>query len=322
MEPAETPQISILMATYEPRLDWLKEQLISLNSQNYPNLKLYIRDDSSRTTSLEAIRSLIKECITKIPFELKQNETNLGSNTTFEMLTREADGSYFAYCDQDDVWMPEKLSILKDELDRNKAKLVCSDMHVIDENGKLIADSISKVHRRIKLQSGEGLAERLLFHNFVAGCTILIRAEDAKAAVPFCPYYVHDQYLAIWCAEKGWITSLTRPLICYRIHSSNQTEQLSGVYDKKSYEEMRIRLPLQRLQWLNENMTMNRQLQITVKEGILWANARIQNWNRMGGRSTVWQFRKFSLIPSVFELVFNWLPEGIFKIFIAIGKRI
>ena len=37
----DRPQIAILMAVYEPRMDWLREQLESLEKQTYPNLKLY-----------------------------------------------------------------------------------------------------------------------------------------------------------------------------------------------------------------------------------------------------------------------------------------
>ena len=37
------PLISILMAVYEPRMDWLREQLESLEAQIYPNLRLYVR---------------------------------------------------------------------------------------------------------------------------------------------------------------------------------------------------------------------------------------------------------------------------------------
>ena len=59
---------------------------------------------------------------------------------------------------------------------------------------------------------------------------MLVRAEAAKAAVPFCPYLVHDQYLALWCAEKGRIESVARPLIRYRIHGGNQTSSMSVFY--------------------------------------------------------------------------------------------
>lgn len=319
---AEKPQISILMAVYEPRLDWLKEQLRSLNAQDYPNIKLYVRDDASKNVLLEAIQETIKEGITRFPFELTRNDVNLGSNATFERLTQDADGYYFAYCDQDDSWLPEKLSTLQEAMENSGAILACSDMYVIDENGKQLADSISKIRRRIQLQSGDDLASGLIFHNFVTGCTMMIRAQDAKAFTPFCPYYVHDQYLAIRCADKGAILSVRQPLIRYRIHGNNQTAALSGVHDKKSYEEKRIQTTWQRLTWLNENVPMSDALRETVKNGVVWVEARRKNWNHQGGRKVVWKYRNYSPIPSLFELTCNWLPEVLFEKFLNIGKKL
>ena len=57
------PRIAILMAVYEPRMDWLREQLLSLNAQTYPNLMLYIRDDCSPTVPFEEIQSCVQDCI-------------------------------------------------------------------------------------------------------------------------------------------------------------------------------------------------------------------------------------------------------------------
>ena len=102
--PTDKPQIAILMAVYEPRMDWLREQLLSLNAQTYPNLKLYVRDDCSPSVPYEEIQSCLQDCISAFPYTIQRNEKNLGSNGTFEQLTREAGGDYFAYCDQDDIW--------------------------------------------------------------------------------------------------------------------------------------------------------------------------------------------------------------------------
>ena len=89
------PQISVLMAVYEPRMDWLRAQLESLETQTYPNLKLYVRDDCSPTMAFEEIEGLVQECIRSFPYEVCRNEENLGSNETFELMTREAEGEYF-----------------------------------------------------------------------------------------------------------------------------------------------------------------------------------------------------------------------------------
>ena len=76
----DKPRIAILMAVYEPNLQWLKEQLLSLNEQTYPNLYLYIREDCSPTVSFAKIASLVEECITAFPYEIERNSKNLGSN--------------------------------------------------------------------------------------------------------------------------------------------------------------------------------------------------------------------------------------------------
>ena len=61
------PLIAILMAVYEPQMDWLREQLLSLEGQTYPNLRLYIRDDCSPTVPFEEIQGCVKECIQSFP---------------------------------------------------------------------------------------------------------------------------------------------------------------------------------------------------------------------------------------------------------------
>ena len=91
------PRIAILMAVYEPRMDWLREQLLSLNAQTYPNLMLYVRDDHSPTVPYEEVQSCVQDCISAFPYSIQRNEKNHGSNLTFERLTREAEGDLFAY---------------------------------------------------------------------------------------------------------------------------------------------------------------------------------------------------------------------------------
>ena len=291
----DKPLISILMAVYEPRMDWLREQLASLEAQVYPNLRLYVRDDCSPTVPFGKIEGLVRGSIRSFPWEIKRNEKNLGSSLTFEQLTREAEGDYFAYCDQDDIWLPEKLAVLQEEIEKSHALLVCSDMLIIDQGGRQIADSITKVRRRHRFQSGKGIAKELLISNFVTGCTMLVRRGAAQAAIPFCPYMVHDHYIALWCAEHGMIRSVGRPLIRYRIHSANQTNLMAGVYDKESYGSVRIRGMLNRLRWLETNFPCGEALSQELQNSLLWAQARETNWYRREGKATVWKYRRYKI---------------------------
>ncbi|MDN0033683.1 glycosyltransferase [Oscillibacter valericigenes] len=309
----QMPLITILMAVYEPRRDWLRVQLQSLNAQTYPRLRLYIRDDCSSKIPFADIEEIVGECITAFPYTIVQNEKNLGSNGTFELLTREAMGDLFAYCDQDDEWLPEKLVVLQREMSQSGALLVCSDMFVMDGDGKTVAGSITKVRRHHVFRSGEKLAPGLLFRNFVTGCTMLMDAKTAKAAVPFCPYYVHDHYLALWCAERGYIVSILQPLIRYRIHSENQTGLMVGVYNKKSYGTVRIDTSLKRLAWLQKNFPCAGETLRAIEDGLTWVEARKSSWLHQGGMETVWKYRFFNPWVSAAELCMKYVPEWLFQ---------
>jgi len=315
------PLISILMAVYEPRLDWLKEQLESLEQQSYPNLRLYVRDDASPTVPFDEIEKLVGDCIRSFPYEIGRNEKNLGSNLTFERLTREAAGEYFAYCDQDDIWLPEKLEILQEEIESSGALLACSDMYIIDGEGRQVADSITKVRRRHVFRNGEALTEDLLISNFVTGCTMLVRTEMAKQAIPFCPYMVHDHYIALYCSATGQILSVIRPLIRYRIHGDNQSDVMAGVRDKSSYGEIRIDALVKRFQWLEKYFPYRRNLEEDIKKRLEWLLARQSNWKERRERTTVWKYRRFSPLASVFELAAVYFPNRLFMFFVGLKKK-
>ena len=317
----DKPLISILMAVYEPRMDWLKEQLDSLNAQIYLNLRLYVCDDCSPTVPFEKIETMVRECITAFPYSIERNERNLGSNGTFELLTREAEGTYFAYCDQDDVWLPEKLAVLQETIEREQAELVCSDMYIIDGEGKRVADSITKVRKHHVFRSGEGLAPKLLISNYVTGCTMLIQAETAREAVPFCPGMVHDHYLALFTAREGRIVSLRERLVNYRIHSGNQTLMMAGVYDKESYFRVRIEALIRRLRWLDERF-QGEALQKEIDEALRWAEARERNFKgEKSAKAEVLSGRRFSPLTSLFEVVMAGAPDWFFMKFVELKRR-
>ena len=314
------PRIAILMAIYEPDMDWLAQQLDSLNAQTYPDLFLYVRDDCSPTVPHEQIAACVQTHITAFPFAISRSEKNLGSNGTFERLTAEAQGDCFAYCDQDDVWLPDKLTTLLADMEREGAQLVCSDMYVIDAQGNAVADSITQV-RHQTLRSGTGLAPELLMHNFVTGCTVLIRAETAKAALPFCPCMVHDQYLALHSAARGRIFSEPRPLVRYRLHGGNQTGAMAGVTDKASYGEMQIDLRLSRLEWLQAHLPCDAALTAQIERDLAWLRARQRYWREKRGALTLWRYRDCGKAATLFELFAAHMSERLFLFFIRLYRK-
>jgi glycosyltransferase involved in cell wall biosynthesis len=165
----DKPLVTIVMAVCNPRMDWFKEQLVSLNNQSYENLELLAIDDCSSEISFDEISETIKACITNIPYKLSRNSENLGSTKTFEKLTALAGGDYIAYCDQDDIWYSDKIETLLGCFINENVNLAFSDVQIIDESGIITADSITEFRTRHKLYEGRGLSGKLIIQNFVNG---------------------------------------------------------------------------------------------------------------------------------------------------------
>lgn len=294
----DKPLISILMAVYEPRMDWLRQQLVSLNEQTYPNLRLYIRDDCSPTVPYEQIQSCVRDCITRFPYVITRNERNLDSNATFELLTKEAEGDLFAYCDQDDVWLPEKLTVLQEAMERERAVLAYSDVSAVDDEGKLLARSLRELRPRLTYLEGSDLAPKLFFRNCVAGCAMLVNSNIAKRAIPFPRQTVCDHWIALLAATEGTIAFVPDQLVRYRQHKRNQTGVLAGVSDKQSYLRYKV-APLE------ERLTCYRQHTVPQEEIEAFARARID-----GRIIMIWKYRALAPHEAEFEIAAHLLPDG------------
>ena len=295
----DKPLISILMAVYEPRMDWLREQLVSLNEQTYPNLRLYIRDDCSPTVPYEQIQSCVRDCITRFPYVITRNEKNLGSNGTFELLTKEAEGDLFAYCDQDDVWLPEKLTVLQAAMERERAVLAYSDVFAVDDEGKLLARSLRELRPRLTYLEGSDLAPKLFFRNCVAGCAMLVNSNIAERAIPFPRQTVCDHWIALLAATEGTVAFVPDQLVRYRQHKRNQTGVLAGVSDKQSYLRYKV-APLE------ERLTCYRQHTVPQEEIEAFARARID-----GRIIMIWKYRALAPHEAEFEIAAHLLPDGL-----------
>ena len=62
--PENAPLVNIVMATYNPRLDWFEAQLQSLNNQTYRNIKIIVMDDYSTDVEMQVIKDYIDKNIT------------------------------------------------------------------------------------------------------------------------------------------------------------------------------------------------------------------------------------------------------------------
>ena len=313
------PTVAILLAVWEPREDWLIELLDSLNAQAYPHLHLYVRDDASPTYPLSRLRKVLEEHITAFAFTLHQNERNLGSNQTFGALIRDCCEPYVAFCDQDDVWLPDKIANTLHLLQGSPLEpvLVCANVAVIDGDGKPLAARMEEHRRRHVFRRGTGLDAHLIYRNFAMGCTMMLARERALSYLPIPETPVHDHYLAFRAARDGAIDYLDTPQMLYRVYGGNQTGVMTGVKTKADYYERRIAAFARRLSVLEQYADTEE-----LRAARRWCEARMANFRReKGGFRALWRLRGHNRVTSLFELFALRFPAPLFRLAIRLVQK-
>lgn len=99
-------RISIAMATYNGE-KYLQEQLRSLEAQTRLPDELVVTDDCSTDQTLKIIEEFALK--SSFPVRVFRNDVNLGYSDNFLKAANLCTGSWISFCDQDDVWLPNKL---------------------------------------------------------------------------------------------------------------------------------------------------------------------------------------------------------------------
>lgn len=321
--------VSILLATYNPKIEYLRKQLESINKQDYLNMELIICDDCSKKDIYQSIIQLVKKTITRVSYKIIRNKENLGSNRTFELLTKMGSGDFYAYCDQDDIWEEHKISCLVKKIKSEKAIVCYSDLSVIDENDITISKSFKSFSKRLQHVFGEKKYGYFLRRNSITGCTMLIRSDVAKESLPFpeYKYYVHDHWLALFASCKGKIAYIEEPLVRYRIHSNNQigAKVMQGIYNKEDYIYKKLYLEREKLAYAQTRLTsfQNEHLQKEILKTQKFIENRIEFFEKVSVKS-IWKLvRNINNDPLLvtFEILFRLLPDRLSGKILSFAKR-
>lgn len=130
-------KVNVLISTYNGE-KYIREQIESIQKQTYQNIAIYVRDDGSTDGTV----SILQEYEKKGEITLLRGE-NLGFGGSFLTLLKESEnGDYWAFCDQDDVWLEDKVTWAVEWLEKQDEKIPCmfhSAYYLTDENLKIEA---------------------------------------------------------------------------------------------------------------------------------------------------------------------------------------
>jgi hypoxanthine phosphoribosyltransferase len=208
--------ITVVLPTYNSS-QFVDAQVESILSQTYGELQLRILDDCSTDGTYESLCAAYGD---DPRVDLRQNEVNVGQNTTVERLLMSVDTPLFALSDHDDVWLPTKIADTVDELISSGSDLCYTDLTVVGPDLELVAESALQYSRMPVVRGRRPLP--ILLKNPVHGCTVVAHVHLLDVALPFPDHLAnHDRWLALVAATRNGVSCVDRSLVRYRQHGAN-----------------------------------------------------------------------------------------------------
>lgn len=200
--------ISVCLTTYNGQ-KYVKQQLESILSQLSVNDEVIVSDDGSSDDTLRIIEN-INDSRVKIYNNILRN----GVINNVENALNNVSGEIIFLSDQDDVWLPAKVTSTIKAL--QNADLIVSDCYIVDENLNLLHESFFAVNNSKKNKYFA------ILKNPYLGCCMAFRRELLGIALPFPENIsMHDIWLGNVAAFKMKVAFLPEKLIYYRRHGKN-----------------------------------------------------------------------------------------------------
>ena len=215
-------KVSIAMTTYNGE-KYLYEQLVSLLQQTRKADEVVICDDRSNDSTVIILKKFIEENKLQEKWKVFVNDVNKGHNINFLDCANMTTGDLIFFCDQDDIWYPEKIEKMATEFEKNKnIKAMSCRMSTIDSKGN------SNNSFLIKIRMGNGKLERIKFNkqvrdNISGGLNLAIKRDLFDYAKPIIleKRLSYDLPMGLLSSATGNYYILWEPLVHYRIHSQN-----------------------------------------------------------------------------------------------------
>jgi glycosyltransferase involved in cell wall biosynthesis len=202
--------ISVCIATYNGE-KYLHEQIDSILRQLGEDDEIVISDDSSTDKTIEIIESFHDKRIV-----LLQKQTFHSHVYNFENALKHAKGDTIFLADQDDIWLPHKVSHMLALL--QKCDLVLSDAKMVNALKEPICDSFFTFHH-----SKRGFFKNL-YQNSYLGCCMAFNRKLLEIALPFPKYInMHDWWIGMNAELYSSIIFTHEPLVLYRRHEEALT---------------------------------------------------------------------------------------------------
>lgn len=214
-------RVAVLLSSFQGE-KYITEQIQSVLSQLPDDGRLIIRDDGSTDETVKRI-----EAFEDMRISVTRGE-NCGFVKSFFILLRQApeDADVIMLCDQDDVWLPNKIQRATDHLKdfNDQPALYCSRLRLVDANLTPISWSPNWPHKPS--------FKNALVENIVTGCTAALNRPALNLVTKYGDadkVFFHDWWLYLVTSAFGTVIFDPTPTILYRQHGENAIGMGGGI---------------------------------------------------------------------------------------------
>lgn len=200
---------------------YLQAQLDSLVAQTHPTWTLYCRDDGSHDSTTEILREFRLGAGGGRCIDISNGQPMGVAKSFLHLLAvaRTSEAQFFAFADQDDVWMPEKLARGIDDLAQapdGVPALYCARQWLVDAE-------LRRLRLSAPVRRPPGFLPALT-QNIATGCTIILNRAAVDCVLASKP--PDEAWHDWWCylvvtGCGGLVLADPTPVILYRQHSAN-----------------------------------------------------------------------------------------------------
>lgn len=222
-------KISVAMATYNGE-KYIRQQLDTIASQTYLPCELVVCDDGSSDGTLDVVRDF--SSTVSFPVRIFSNENNLGFANNFLKCASLCTGEWIAFCDQDDIWLPQKLETIKNVIGKSSEDLV-----LVYHAAELVNEGLESLGRKLPVIDRDQVTP-VAGHSgfwFVGGCVMCFKSMlilDIDSSLRprdnyqfnqgwragKYPWMPHDKWVCLLANISGEVAAVAQVLSLYRRH--------------------------------------------------------------------------------------------------------
>ena len=219
--------VDILMATYNGEA-FLEEQVQSIINQTYREWRLLVHDDGSTDKTMEILHRLAEEDERVVVIE--DGVQRLGVARNFIHLVKQSAAAYCMFCDQDDIWLPNKVEEMLSEIKQYSQDIP----QVVYSNAYLWTSQKGIISDKNTLTYPTTLRQTLFLNTGIQGAAAIFNRKMCdRIGEELCFYAMHDHVLLLAGICFGEVHYLHKSLMYYCQHENNLTGNAPGSIAKK-----------------------------------------------------------------------------------------